>query len=214
MRLKHRPWADTFLREHGDLIKDRDTIGDEAFLRFVDCPSLQLEIGVGRGDFILQMAAAHPEVHYLGVEVSGMAIAIAGKKIVQQELSNLMLVRMDVHDLFQKTEEGAFDAIYLNFSDPWPKKRQHKRRLTYPTCLKEYFRMLKNGGILCFKTDNEALFEDSIGYFEASSFTIESLTRDYAVPEPGDPMSEYERKFRQSGTPIRRLVARKGERTL
>lgn len=112
-----------------------------------------------------------------------------------------------MHYLFEKIGENKFDIIYLNFSDPWPKKRQHKRRLTYPTCLNEYYKELKKDGKVIFKTDNDLLFEDSIPYFEESPLEIVSITRDYAVLDNDDKMTEYEKKFRGLNTPIKRLIA-------
>ena len=188
------------------MIKDKDTIEDKDFESFLKNDHLRLEIGVGRGDFILNMAKKNPDCLFLGVEMCKMALAIAGKKIIQDEVDNLLLVNMDVHYLFEKMGENSFDVIYLNFSDPWPKKRQNKRRLTYPTCLKENFRVLKPGGKVIFKTDNDVLFEDSLGYFDESDFSVVSVTHDYIL-EDGDQMTEYEKKFRELGTKIKRLVA-------
>lgn len=206
MRLRNKKWKDGFLNENQDLIINRETI-DNRFDDFIKNDKLRLEIGVGRGDFILQMAKANPDVFFLGVELSSMALAIAGKKLVQEEINNVLLVNLDVHLLFERIGEEKFDYIYLNFSDPWPKKRQHKRRLTYPTCLEEYFKQLKQGGKLIFKTDNDLLFEDSVEYFEQSKFYIESITRDYKNLDEDDKMTEYEAKFRGLGTPIKRIIA-------
>ena len=206
MRLRHRKWGDEFLQENTKLVKNRDCL-DEEFFKFISQDNLILEIGVGRGDFILEMAKANPDVYFLGVEMSGMALAIAGKKILQEEVNNILLVNMDMHYLFEKIGENRFDVIYLNFSDPWPKKRQHKRRLTYPTCLKEYYKELKPGGKVIFKTDNEILFEESIPYFEESDLEIVSITRNYDVLDSDDKMTEYEKKFRSLNTPIKRLIA-------
>lgn len=206
MRLRNKKWKDGFLNENQDLIINSETI-DERFDDFIKNDKLRLEIGVGRGDFILQMAKANPDVYFLGVELSSMALAIAGKKLVQEEINNVLLVNLDVHLLFERIGEEKFDYIYLNFSDPWPKKRQHKRRLTYPTCLEEYFKQLKQGGKLIFKTDNDLLFEDSVEYFKESKFYIESITRDYKTLDEDDKMTEYEAKFRGLGTPIKRIIA-------
>lgn len=206
MRLRHRKWGDEFLLENKNLIKDKDNL-DQDFIDFINHDNLRLEIGVGRGDFIVQMALANPNVYFLGVEMSSMALAIAGKKIIENEIKNILLVNIDMHYLFEKIGENKFDIIYLNFSDPWPKKRQHKRRLTYPTCLNEYYKELKKGGKVIFKTDNDLLFEDSIPYFEESPLEIISITRDYAVLDNDDKMTEYEKKFRGLNTPIKRLIA-------
>lgn len=206
MRLRHRKWGDEFLLENKNLIKDKDNL-DQDFIDFINHDNLRLEIGVGRGDFIVQMALANPNVYFLGVEMSSMALAIAGKKILENEIKNVLLINIDMHYLFEKIGENKFDIIYLNFSDPWPKKRQHKRRLTYPTCLNEYYKELKKGGKVIFKTDNDLLFEDSIPYFEESPLEIVSITRDYAVLDNDDKMTEYEKKFRGLNTPIKRLIA-------
>ncbi len=206
MRLRHRKWGDEFLLENKNLIKDKDNL-DQDFIDFINHDNLRLEIGVGRGDFIVQMALANPNVYFLGVEMSSMALAIAGKKIIENEIKNVLLINIDMHYLFEKIGENKFDIIYLNFSDPWPKKRQHKRRLTYPTCLNEYYKELKKDGKVIFKTDNDLLFEDSIPYFEESPLEIVSITRDYAVLDNDDKMTEYEKKFRGLNTPIKRLIA-------
>lgn len=206
MRLRHRKWGDEFLLENKNLIKDKDNL-DQDFIDFINHDNLRLEIGVGRGDFIVQMALANPNVYFLGVEMSSMALAIAGKKIIENEIKNVLLINIDMHYLFEKIGENKFDIIYLNFSDPWPKKRQHKRRLTYPTCLNEYYKELKKGGKVIFKTDNDLLFEDSIPYFEESPLEIISIIRDYAVLDNDDKMTEYEKKFRGLNTPIKRLIA-------
>ncbi len=208
MRLRHRKWGDQFLQENTHLIKNKDNI-DEEFVSFINHENLRLEIGVGRGDFILQMALANPNVYFLGVEISGMALAIAGKKLLENEVKNVLLVNMDVHYLFEKMGKDRFDYIYLNFSDPWPKKRQHKRRLTYPTILNEYYEVLKNNGKVIFKTDNDLLFNDSVEYFKESKFVVESITYDYQNLDEDDKMTEYEKKFRGLNTPIKRIVARK-----
>lgn len=206
MRLRHRKWGDEFLLENKNLIKDKDNL-DQDFIDFINHDNLRLEIGVGRGDFIVQMALANPNVYFLGVEMSSMALAIAGKKIIENEIKNVLLINIDMHYLFEKIGENKFDIIYLNFSDPWPKKRQHKRRLTYPTCLNEYYKELKKDGKVIFKTDNDLLFEDSIPYFEESPLEIISITRDYAVLDNDDKMTEYEKKFRGLNTSIKRLIA-------
>ena len=208
MRLRHRKWGDQFLQENTHLIKNKDNI-DEEFVSFINHENLRLEIGVGRGDFILQMALANPNVYFLGVEISGMALAIAGKKLLENEVKNVLLVNMDVHYLFEKMGKDRFDYIYLNFSDPWPKKRQHKRRLTYPTILNEYYEVLKNNGKVIFKADNDLLFNDSVEYFKESKFVVESITYDYQNLDEDDKMTEYEKKFRGLNTPIKRIVARK-----
>lgn len=210
MRLRHKPWGDVFIVEHPHLIKTSENILDQDLINYLKQDNLCLEIGVGRGNFILNLALKNQDKKYLGVEVSDMALAIAGKKIDQSQVSNVLLINMDIQKLFELFPDEIFDTIYLNFSDPWPKKRQHKRRLTYPTYLDRYYRIIKNGGKIIFKTDNDGLFVDSVEYFNNSKFTVIKCEEDYATLDEDDVMTEYEEKFRNLGVKIKRLIAMKG----
>lgn len=166
---------------------------------------IYIEIGMGKGNFIIGNAEKYPNINFVGIEKFDSILALALKKMEELELPNVRVIRMDAFDI-DKVFNHEINKIFLNFSDPWPKKRQNKRRLTYPTCLKEYFRVLKPGGKVIFKTDNDVLFEDSLGYFDESDFSVVSVTHDYIL-EDGDQMTEYEKKFRELGTKIKRLVA-------
>jgi len=168
-----------------------------------------LEIGSGKGGFLSSMAIKFPEYEFIGVEMQRTALAIACKYIEKNSIENLRFFASDVALLFEKFEEGSFDYIFLNFSDPWPKKRQHKRRLTYPTFLKQYYKLLKKGGRLIFKTDNEVLFIDSIEYLNESDFKMISKTDDYDGLDSFDAQTEYETKFRGQGVPIHRVIVEK-----
>lgn len=168
-----------------------------------------LEIGSGKGGFLSSMATKFPEYEFIGVEMQRTALAIACKYIEKNSIENLRFFASDVALLFEKFEEGSFDYIFLNFSDPWPKKRQHKRRLTYPTFLKQYYKLLKKGGRLIFKTDNEVLFVDSIEYLNESDFKMISKTDDYDGLDSFDAQTEYETKFRGQGVPIHRVIVEK-----
>ena len=168
-----------------------------------------LEIGSGKGGFLSSMATKFPEYEFIGVEMQRTALAIACKYIEKNSIENLRFFASDVALLFEKFEEGSFDYIFLNFSDPWPKKRQHNRRLTYPTFLKQYYKLLKKGGRLIFKTDNEVLFIDSIEYLNESDFKMISKTDDYDGLDSFDAQTEYETKFRGQGVPIHRVIVEK-----
>ncbi|MCI2068967.1 MAG: tRNA (guanosine(46)-N7)-methyltransferase TrmB [Bacilli bacterium] len=206
MRLRHKPWADDLLQAH-----------KEVALNDNDLPSLPpfncLEIGSGCGEFLIQMASAHPENSYLGAEVANTAFAIAIKKLVGEEKypHNLIFINTPAEKLMEFVSPSSLDRIFLNFSDPWPKKRHHKRRLTYPTRLAEYYAALKKGGVLAFKTDNDDLYMDSVGYFKTfGKFHFTSID-DYKVEAEDDFPSEYEKKFRLKGVKIHRIVAVKEE---
>ena len=206
MRLRHKPWADEFLKAHQDV-----ALNDN------DLPSLPpfncLEIGSGCGEFLIQMALFHPENFYLGAEVANTAYAIAVKKLIATENypRNLVFINSPAEKLMEFVHPSSLERIYLNFSDPWPKKRHHKRRLTYPTRLAEYFAALKIGGILAFKTDNDELYGDSVGYFKTFGKFHFIAVDDYQTEAEDDFPSEYEKKFRAKGVKIHRIVAVKEE---
>jgi tRNA (guanine-N7-)-methyltransferase len=141
--------------------------------------------------------------------MQSMALAFALRKIQDDKLENVLFVNCDMHFLFEKLHDYKFNTIFLNFSDPWPKKRQNKRRLTYPTMLNEYYKMLKDDGQLIFKTDNDVLFNDSVEYLKESPFKVVSINYDYDGLDPYDAQTEYETKFRGLGTPIKRYIVSK-----
>lgn len=169
-----------------------------------------LEIGAGCGQFLLDMAAANPQVKYLGVEVNRTAFAISIKKFdaVQPPLTNIAFLNADAENLLPQLADESLDVLYLNFNDPWPKKKHHRRRLTYPVKLQEYYRILKPRGKLLIKTDNVGYFEDSVGYFQEFNRFLVKAVRNYET-EPGDMCSEYEKKFRLQDRPIYRIEALK-----
>ena len=207
MRLRKRKWMDPVLLERSDLIYNGDQL-DEILEKLKDKNKI-LEIGSGKGGFLSQMAKNNKKYEFLGVEMQKTALAIACKYIEKDSIDNLRFFASDVSLLFEKFEEGSFDYIFLNFSDPWPKKRQHKRRLTYPTFLKQYYKLLKKGGRLIFKTDNELLFVDSLEYLKESEFKLISYTDDYDGLDVFDAQTEYETKFRSQGVSIHRYIVEK-----
>ncbi|MBP5280115.1 MAG: tRNA (guanosine(46)-N7)-methyltransferase TrmB, partial [Erysipelotrichaceae bacterium] len=127
---------------------------------------LYIEIGMGMGDFITQSALQHPEIFYIGIEREETCVARAIKKAQDNSLENFRVMYKDADYIEELYDENSIDLIYLHFSDPWPKKRNHKRRLTYMPFLAKYEKILKDGGIIIFKTDNEGFYDDSLTYFE------------------------------------------------
>ena len=207
MRLKRKPWSDRVLNEAGARLITSDTIGGEVFASFAKRGNLCLEIGCGKGDFVIEMARKFPETNYIAVEIQSVALAYAIRKTTEAEIGNLLFVNLDAHELVGHLNERSVQTIFLNFSDPWPKKRQQKRRLTYPSLLAAYDRILNDEGKLIFKTDNEVLFRDTLEYLKASPFALERIETDYRGDDPFDAESEYERKFRKDGIRIQRLIA-------
>lgn len=193
MRMRKKKWVRPFLdNEKEYLLKDLNDL-------MIDRP-LYIEIGMGMGDFICESAFNNPDIFYVGLEKVETCVARAVRKAQDLKLDNLRFILADASGLEELIRPDSVDLIYLHFSDPWPKKRNHKRRLTYPTFLKEYQRILKDKGILIVKTDNESFFDDSLEYFMQSSFRLVETDRDYYVEN--EPMTAYQAKFHSEGKPI------------
>ena len=209
MRLKKKPWGEQILQEYSEYLILAYELDEPKFQNFLKHPKLVLEIGAGKGDFALQMAKKYPDIHFVAIEMQSMALAYALRKIQDEKIENLLFVNVDAHFLFEKLYDYKFETIFLNFSDPWPKKRQNKRRLTYPTMLKEYYNILKDDGRLIFKSDNDVLFNDSVEYLKESQFKLIDITYDYDGLDPYDALPEYESRFRNLNVPIKRLIVGK-----
>ena len=209
MRLRNKPWAEPFLLENDDLVLQySEDLKDKYSEIYSNDRPLNLEIGTGKGDFIKQLASLNPNQNYLGIEKYSTVLAIAAKKIKNEtELTNVRLMCYDAGELELIFNEESLNCIYLNFADPLPKARHEKRRLTFKTFLDKYFKLLKSGGKIIMKTDNLALFEYSLESIkEHGKFKLVEYTFDYVFDKENDGMSEYERKFREIGTKINRLV--------
>ena len=209
MRLRNKPWAEPFLLENDDLVLQYSEDLKEKYNEiFSNDNPLNLEIGTGKGDFIKQLASLNPNQNYLGIEKYSTVLAIAAKKIKNEsELTNVRLMCFDASELELILNKESLNCIYLNFSDPWPKARHEKRRLTFKTFLDKYYMLLKSGGKIIMKTDNLGLFEYSLESIkEHGKFKLIEYTFDYQFDKENDGMSEYERKFRENGTKINRLV--------
>lgn len=202
MRMKHKAWTQPFLESHPEIVI---LAFDQQGFPPLD-QACALEIGTGRGDFIVQMAEKFPQFFWIGIEMNADALAICAKKVLEKQLSNVLLIRDDFQRIASSLPEHYFFRIYLNFSDPWPKKRHGKRRLTSPSFLSHYQRLLAKYGKLYQKTDNASLFQYSFAQFEALGWHILSVDEQYELNEKEDAMSEYERKFRSFGQPIYQLI--------
>ena len=208
MRLKHKPWGEKIIQENLDLVITPERLKEDIFQNFIKKDNLYIEIGSGKGDFIIEMAKKYPSCHFIAVEMQSMAIAYIVRKLESENIDNILLVNSDIGYIFEELHGIKFQSIFLNFSDPWPKKRQQKRRLTYPTKLKEYAHIIARDGKLIFKTDNEPLFIDSLEYLKESPFELVSSTFNYLGDDDFDAPTEYEKKFRTLGTPIKRYIAK------
>lgn len=205
MRVKYKPWAVQYLVDHPEVAKEKFDPNDD----FFKAPKIALEIGSGKGDFILTLAKRNPDTHYVSVEVIRSVAGVLTKKIVDNKMDNILLYPVDVEFLFEAIPDGFFDVIYLNFSDPWPKKKHAKRRLTFHKFLDQYHRLLKENGKVIFKTDNTGLYEFSMEEFKNSKFINISFIDDYVFDEANDAMTEYETKFRAEGKVIHKIIAQR-----
>ena len=171
-----------------------------------DARELRLEVGCGKGKFTVETAAAEPDVLIIAVEKVQEALVLAMEKALALGLKNVFFLSIDAADLQDYFADGEVDLLYLNFCDPWPRKKNAKRRLTFRTFLEKYKKILRPDGEIHFKTDNAGLFEWSLGEFEACGLEVRELTRDLHANGPVGIMTGYEEKFYALGTPINRCV--------
>ena len=169
---------------------------------------LHLEIGCGKGRFITESAKLNPKINYIALEVCLDVLVLAAEKVKNAKLKNVKFILADAKTLCDIFEEGEIDRIYLNFSDPWPKKRHYKRRLTYKDFLELYAEILKKDHHIFFKTDNRSMFEFSLNSFCDNNFQLKNISLDLHNSDfKGNVMTEYEERFSAGGNPIYRLEA-------
>ena len=170
---------------------------------------IHIEIGMGKGKFIMELASQNPDINYIGIEKYSSVLIRALEKREALESDNLMFLRMDAENIEDYFASEEVARIYLNFSDPWPKDRHSKRRLTSREFLKRYDKILAKDGILQFKTDNRPLFDFSLEEIKESGWILDEYTFDLHKngPAANNIMTEYEEKFYNLGNPICKLVA-------
>ncbi|MBC2249683.1 tRNA (guanosine(46)-N7)-methyltransferase TrmB [Listeria sp. FSL L7-0123] len=210
MRVKHKPWAKDRLEEFPAIyIKNPEDFKGRWQEVFGNNNPIHIEIGSGKGQFISGMAKANPEINYIGIEMIESVLVSALDKAIEADVPNLRLVARDAKLLEECFEKGEIAQIYLNFSDPWPKKRHTKRRLTNPTFLTIYERLLPKTGEIHFKTDNRSLFEYSLVAFSEYNMLLTFVSLDLHNSDyEGNIKTEYEEKFSAKGFPIYRLEAK------
>ena len=194
MRGRNKPWANDFINDNAHLIYNVEEENDLP---------LTLEVGIGKGDFIIANAKANSDYLHIGVELNTSIFAIAMKKVVTDGVSNIRMLNAKALDLPNFIKENSVSKLYLNFSDPWPKSRHEDRRLTSPEFLTMYHNILNDDGCVIFKTDNREFFDYSVEMFKEHNWDIEDLNYNYPFTNNKDDVpTEYERKFRALGTPI------------
>lgn len=208
MRLRHKPWAQDFIDQHADVVvpNPEDFKGKWHELFGNDNP-LHIEVGTGKGQFILGMALQNPDINYIGIELFDSVMVKAVEKVIAKDKpANLRLLKVNGADLEKYFAKADVDRLYLNFSDPWPKARHAKRRLTHEGFLKIYESILVDNGEVHFKTDNRGLFEYSLVSMNHYGMKLNYVSLDLHAEMPEDNiMTEYEQKFSAKGQPIYRL---------
>jgi tRNA (guanine-N7-)-methyltransferase len=177
---------------------------------------LHIEVGMGKGRFLMDMAKLHPEINYIGIEMYDSVLLRALQKMEERAIAgdkpeNLMFMRVDARLLPEIFDPGEVEKIYLNFSDPWPKARHAKRRLPSREFLARYEKILAKGGSVEFKTDNRPLFEFALEEAAEAGWQVEASTFDLHHDEEmrkNNVMTEYEEKFSSMGNPICKLIER------
>ncbi len=197
MRVRKRKGAEEHLANHPQyVILEPEAAKGKWHELFGNDNPIHIEVGSGKGAFITGMAQQNPDINYIGIDIQLSVLSYALDKVLASGAENVKLLRVDGSALTNYFEDGEVDMMYLNFSDPWPKSRHEKRRLTYKTFLDTYKQILPENGEIHFKTDNRGLFEYSLASFSQYGMVLNKVWLDlHASDYEGNVMTEYERKF-------------------
>ena len=205
MRLRRKPHIDEKLQSFTDFV----TRGEVQPIVKDSSRELHVELGTGKGDFITQIAERNPQINFVGLEVEATCVLAAARKVREKNLHNVRLIVFDVENITEIFSAHEVDRLYINFCDPWPKKRHAKRRLTHARFLELYRKILKPDGEIFFKTDNRGLFDFSLEQFALAGLEVRDVTNDLHAAEPPENIrTEYENKFSAAGVPINFCIAR------
>ena len=211
MRLRNIPKARDAIAESGFCVDDPYILKRQWNKSFLSDNPIYIEIGTGKGQFILEQSRRHPDINFVGIEYYSSVLYRALEKLVDDPRDNLLLLRFDANGITEIFDESEVSRIYLNFSDPWPKERHAKRRLTSQIFLDRYSVILKSAGQIEFKTDNVELFDFSVEAFGGHpDFELDLVSRDLhsnAALMADNVMTEYEERFSSEGHPIYKLAA-------
>lgn len=211
MRLRHIRGAEETIAESPYVIQNPPENKGRWSRVFGNTNPIEIEVGMGKGRFIMELAAAHPDINYIGIERYSSVLLRGLEKRAGLELNNIFFMCIDAKDMADIFAPGEVSRIYLNFSDPWPKDRHAKRRLTSPAFMAVYDKILAPDGVVEFKTDNVGLFDYSLEAIPQAGWEITASTRDlhHSPMAEGNVMTEYETKFSALGNPICKLVAKR-----
>lgn len=212
MRLRNIPGADEAIADSPHCIQEPMAEKGRWHLIFGNENPIHIEIGMGKGQFIMKLAKEHPDINYIGIERYSSVLLRALQKMEIEPLPNIRFLCMDASIITEVFDEEEVAKIYLNFSDPWPKERHAKRRLTRRQFFERYDKILARNGVVEFKTDNDDLFAFSMEEVAEAGWTLDAHTFDLhhdPVLNEGNVMTEYEEKFSSLGHPIHKLIARR-----
>lgn len=212
MRLRNIPGSREYIAENAFVVSNPESCkGKWKEEIFENNNPLRIEIGMGKGRFMMELAEKNPDINFVGIEKYSSVLLRAIQKMesMDEPLKNLVFIRMDAEDINKIFDEEEVDRIYLNFSDPWPKDRHAKRRLPSRQFLERYNHILKKDGVVEFKTDNEGLFDFALEEIPEAGWKIKAVTRDLhndPVMNEGNIMTEYEERFSSMGNPIYKYI--------
>ena len=212
MRLKNIPGARERIAESKFVIQEPKTMKGSWRTFFENHNEIHIEVGMGKGRFMMEMAEKNPEINYLGIEMYSSVLLRAVQKMEEKELHNLRFILMDAREIEEVFDLEEVDRIYLNFSDPWPKDRHAKRRLPSRQFLQRFEQVLKKDGVIEFKTDNRDLFDFAVEETEPAGWEILEISYDLHQDEKmmkDNVMTEYEERFSSLGNPIYKYIIRK-----
>ncbi|MED1723555.1 tRNA (guanosine(46)-N7)-methyltransferase TrmB [Brevibacillus parabrevis] len=209
MRLRNIPGAEAALREYPTFVDSPLSYKGRWKERFGNDNPIHVEIGCGKGRFINTLAKRHPDTNFIAVELKAEVVLRALQRTEYETIPNLAFIQFDASKLSELFADHEIARIYLNFSDPWPKTRHAKRRLTYASFLNNYRQVLTQDGEIHMKTDNEKLFEFSLNQFAAERFQMKNITFDLHQSKLAEEnvMTEYEERFSSRGQRIYRVEA-------
>lgn len=212
MRLRNVPGSREAIAESEFSVNNPEEYKGRWSELFGNSNPIRIEIGMGKGKFITELAQQNPDVNYIGIEKFSSVLIRAIEKVSDSEIKNLLFIRMDAENIEEIFAPEEIDRIYLNFSDPWPKDRHAKRRLTSTQFFGRYDKVLKKDGVVEFKTDNEMLFDFSLEQIPMAGWKLAAVTRDLHNDKDmcqGNVMTEYEERFSKKGNPIHKLIAKR-----
>ncbi len=210
MRMRKKKWADPYLDSHPEYALQNPEDFKGKWKQTLQCEKLHVEIGTGKGGYLLAMSQMYPEEGWVGIEKDHSAAAVACRKVLEtcESIGNRRMIVGVAEELENWFAPGEIDVIHLNFSDPWPRKKTHKKRLSSEKFLNMYRVLLNENGEIRMKTDNKDLFEDSVRYFVDAGFLLKEFSVDFRrIQHDEDAITEYEQKFMEEGLPIYQLCA-------